>query len=151
MNICIPIEEDRGLRSKVSRHFGSAPKFLIVDTGTSEYRTIENRNHGREHHHGQCRPLDSIRGEDINSILVGGIGGGAFRQLQQAGIQALLSEHQTVEEAIAAYAAGDLKPVDPSSVCRQHRHGEHASGSGGGCSHRTDHDHDSGAGERAPR
>ena len=34
MNLCIPITEDQGLQSPVSGHFGSAPYFMIVDTGS---------------------------------------------------------------------------------------------------------------------
>ncbi len=32
MNICIPVNEDKGLQSPVCAHFGSAPAFMIVDT-----------------------------------------------------------------------------------------------------------------------
>ena len=38
MNVCIPINEDQGMKSEVCAHFGSAPAFLIVDAG--RIRTI---------------------------------------------------------------------------------------------------------------
>jgi len=127
MNVCIPIEKDEGLQSPICGHFGSAPVFLVVDTTTGDLKALENKN---EHHaHGQCRPLAAVAGEQIDAIVVGGIGRGAFMGLTQAGVGVLLSNHRTVEEALGALAAGELRPVDPSSLCGGHSH----EGGGGGC------------------
>ncbi|HUK64176.1 MAG TPA: NifB/NifX family molybdenum-iron cluster-binding protein, partial [Dongiaceae bacterium] len=63
MNLCIPVEADRGLASRVSPHFGSAPAFLIVDARTDRYKAITNVN---EHHaHGACNPIAALQGERI--------------------------------------------------------------------------------------
>ena len=42
MQICIPVVEDKGLQSRVSAHFGSAPAFMIVDTESGACRAIAN-------------------------------------------------------------------------------------------------------------
>ena len=36
MKVCVPVTHDQGLQSPVSGHFGSAPLFVLVDTGNLE-------------------------------------------------------------------------------------------------------------------
>ena len=83
MNICIPVTEDNGTASPVSRHFGSAPLFLIVDTDSGACRAVPNRN--QHHSHGMCMPLASLAGERIDGMVVGGIGMGALSKLGRLG------------------------------------------------------------------
>ena len=142
MNICIPIDSDQGEESPLCAHFGSAFGFMLIDTETGVMRAKHNDN---EHHaHGQCRPLEAIAGEQVDTMIVGGIGRGAFLGLSQTGIQVLLSRHRTVKEALKALEDGELSTVDPSALCAGHGHGEgqrQGNGpgqgqGGGGCGHR---------------
>jgi predicted Fe-Mo cluster-binding NifX family protein len=121
MNICIPVDEDRGLQSPVCAHFGSAPAFLIVDTDSGSCRAILNQNH--QHAHGMCTPLASLQGERIDGMAVGGIGMGALSKLMAANIQVFLSEGTTVAETLEALKAGSLKRMQPGMACSQHGHG----------------------------
>lgn len=125
MIICIPVEQDNGLQSQVSPHFGSAPAFVIVDTETGECRAIPNRN--QHHAHGACMPLASLQGERIDGMLVGGIGMGALNKLNAANIRVYRSGQGTVAEAVAAFKAGQLEVVEPAMACAHHGRG-HASG-----------------------
>ena len=121
MNICVPIEADNGLTSAVCAHFGSAPAFLIVDTDTDACRAIVN---GNQHHgHGMCMPLQSLEGERIDGMVVGGIGMGALNKLTAAGIQVYISQHATVGEVVAAFKAGSLQVMQPGMACAHHGHG----------------------------
>jgi len=126
MNICIPIDENKGLQSQVCAHFGSAPVFLIVDTDNGTCRAIPNKN--QHHDHGMCTPLASLEGEAIDGMVVGGIGMGALNKLMMAGIRVFLSEHPTVQETVAAFKAGTLKPMQPGMACGHHGHGPHGHG-----------------------
>jgi predicted Fe-Mo cluster-binding NifX family protein len=120
MQICIPVIEDRGLESRVSGHFGSAPAFMIVDTESLVCRAIGNTN---EHHaHGMCQPLAALAGEAVDGIVVGGIGMGALMKLQAAGITVFRAEHPTVAEAVSAYKAGRLQTVGHDGACAGHQH-----------------------------
>ncbi|NWF91182.1 MAG: diguanylate cyclase [Ignavibacteriaceae bacterium] len=124
MNICIPVNEDQGLRSSVCAHFGSAPYFMIVELESGACRAIANTN--QHHGHGMCMPLAALQGESIDSLVVGGIGAGAVNKLLAAGIQVFLSEESTVEETMTAYKAGTLRLVTPETACGHHRtHGMH--------------------------
>jgi len=123
MKICIPVLEDQGLDSRISAHFGSAPLFMLVDTAGGHCRAIPN--HNAHHAHGMCSPLDALRGEHFDSLVVEGIGGGAVNRLQAAGIPVLQAAHRTVGEVVAAFEAGTLLPLGPEGTCGQHRHGAH--------------------------
>jgi predicted Fe-Mo cluster-binding NifX family protein len=120
LQICIPIEEDLGLESRVCGHFGSAPAFMFVDTDSGACRAIVNRN---EHHaHGMCQPLAALAGERIDGLVVGGIGMGALMRLQAAGIAVFRSEYPTVADTVTAYKAGTLEFVAPDGACAGHGH-----------------------------
>jgi predicted Fe-Mo cluster-binding NifX family protein len=121
MNICIPVEADNGLNSPVCAHFGSAPAFMIVDTDIGRCRAIVN---GNQHHgHGMCMPLQSLQGEQIDAMVVGGIGMGALNKLDAASIKVYISQHATVGEVVAAFKAGSLELMQPGMACAQHGHG----------------------------
>ena len=120
MNICIPVEEDQGLQSRVCAHFGSAPAFMIVDTDSGGCRAIANQN--QHHGHGMCMPLASLQGERIYGMVVGGIGMGALNKLNASNVQVYLSECATVAETVDAFKAGTLKPMQPGMACSSHGH-----------------------------
>lgn len=121
MKICIPVDEDKGLQSPVCAHFGAAPAFMIVDTDTASCRAIVNRN--QHHGHGMCMPLQSLQGEHLDGMVVGGIGMGALNRLNAANIGVYVSEHATVGEVVTAFKAGSLKLMQPGMACAQHGHG----------------------------
>jgi len=121
MNLCIPVTEDKGLQSSVSRHFGSAPFFAIVDPDTGACRVIPNRD--SHHSHGVCRPLAALAGEGIESVAVSGIGAGALSKLQAADVRVYLSEQPAVEAVVTAFKAGSLRLATPANACAYHRHG----------------------------
>jgi predicted Fe-Mo cluster-binding NifX family protein len=129
MNICIPVNEDKGLPSRICAHFGSAPLFMIVDTEGEGCRAIPNQN--QHHGHGMCKPLASLQGESIDGMVVGGIGGGALSKLQSAGIRIYLSDLPTVEATVSAFKAGSLREVTPAEACAHHGDGLHGHGAGG--------------------
>ncbi len=133
MKICIPVEGNNGIDSRVCAHFGSAPFFMIVDTDTAESDSIVNN--GAHHAHGMCQPLTLLEGRDIDGVVVGGIGRGALFKLQAGNIGVYMAEHATVRETVEAYNAGTLKRVGPADVCAGHGHGQGAGMDqrGGGC------------------
>ncbi|MBO3832128.1 MAG: hypothetical protein FGF51_01905 [Candidatus Brockarchaeota archaeon] len=61
MRIVIPVEDDRGLDSHLSEHFGRAPLFLMIELD-ERGRVLKQetvRNEG-EHFGGSGRPADRI-------------------------------------------------------------------------------------------
>jgi len=120
MNICIPVNEDRGLQSPVCAHFGSAPFFMIVDTDSGSCRAIANKN--QHHGHGMCAPLAALEGECIDGMVVGGIGMGALNKLNAAKVGVYFSKYATIAEIVAAFKAGNLQLMQPNMACAGHGH-----------------------------
>ena len=125
MNICIPVEMDKGLESKVYGHFGSAPAFLMVDTATLACRLINNNN--QHHAHGMCNPVAALAGQPVEAVMVGGIGMGALMKLNASGIQVFHSRFASVRETVEAIKAGRLAPMTREGTCGGHGGSGHGS------------------------
>lgn len=121
MKICMPVAHNEGLASEVFQHFGSAPLFLVMDTETQEVEEIRNRD--LHHAHGACSPLKALGGHRIDAVIVGGIGAGALRGLEAAGIRVYRSEGGTAADNLSRLSKGTLVPYTPLDVCGGHGHG----------------------------
>jgi len=129
MKICFPVVENQGMESEVYGHFGSAPQFLVVDTETREIKALNN---GDEHHeHGACQPLKALGGQEVDAVVVGGIGGGALMGLNRAGLTVYKAQGLTIADNITFFAHNELPILTPSQTCGGHGHGA----GDGGCHH----------------
>ena len=134
MVVCIPVSNDDGLKSNVSAHFGSAPFYMLADPEQRTLRTVANQH--QHHAHGGCQPLAAIQGEQVDAIVVGGIGAGALAKIQAAGVKVLWSDLRTVEETLEALRGPGLQRMVPAQTCGHH-HGRAGQGQpgDGGCHH----------------
>ena len=133
MRLCIPTLDDSGLQAIPSDHFGSAPYFTLVDTGTAEVETIKNGD--SSHVHGRCRPLLSLPVDTVDAIVCRGLGKRALARLRDTGIPVLLTGAPNVSEILEAYRRNELVEMMPDQACGGHGHGHqhgHQHGHGGG-------------------
>ncbi|MBI5440362.1 MAG: diguanylate cyclase [Deltaproteobacteria bacterium] len=130
MRLCFPVEKNEGLESRVFGHFGSAPAFIVVETQTGAVAEVINRDH--HHAHGACSPLRALDGQEVDAVVVGGIGGGAWMGLKRAGIEVLEAGAETLRENVALHERGALSPWNPDRSCAGHGHG-HGGSHGHGC------------------
>ena len=126
MKICFPIENDAGLDSKVSDHFGSAPLFLLADTDSLETIIISNSN--QHHSHGACNPLQALQGSGIEGVAVRSIGAGAVGHLSRCGLRVYKAAEENVRENVKKLKMNALAEYSPAEGCTGHGHG-------GGCCH----------------
>ena len=129
MKIVFPTQEDRQLESSVHGHYGSAEKFILVDSESGATETLVNQD--RDHIHGQCQPLKAIGERRIDAVVVGGIGRGALNKLKAAGITVYRAVEGNVAENLALVKAAKLPQFDPAQTCAGHQHGVQI----GGCAH----------------
>jgi predicted Fe-Mo cluster-binding NifX family protein len=115
VRLCIPIVRDEGLDSVISSHFGSAPFFMLVDTAAGTRAALANAN--VHHEHGRCNPLGLLSSEQLDGVVVRGIGHNALSRLRQAGLDVLRTDRETVGEALAAFEDGWLRPVLATHAC----------------------------------
>ena len=120
MKICFPVTANQGLASSVFDHFGSAQRFILVDTETDAVVSIDNSD--QQHSHGACNPLKALDGTQVDAIVVGGIGAGALSMLHRAGVKVYTSQAATVGENIALFKSGQFRELIPQT-CGGHGHG----------------------------
>jgi predicted Fe-Mo cluster-binding NifX family protein len=125
MKVCFPVEESKGMESEVYGHFGSAPVFLVIETDTNDIITINNRD--QDHEHGMCNPLKALNNQNIDTVVVGGIGAGALNKLNQLGIKVFRANTGTIKLNVELLNSQNLVELTPQQCCPGHGH---ASGCG---------------------
>ena len=100
--------------------------FLLVDTEVYQSTVITNSD--QHHSHGACNPLKALSGQQIDGIVVGGIGAGALNHLQRSGLRVFKAQGTTVQENVEMIAGNSLPEFTAQDSCSGH-------GSGNGCSH----------------
>ncbi|WP_419661571.1 dinitrogenase iron-molybdenum cofactor biosynthesis [Desulfosarcina variabilis str. Montpellier] len=128
MKIAFPVLENGGIDSVVHNHFGSAPHFIFVDLDTDTVEVFENPD--QDHQHGACNPMAALGERKVDGVVVGGIGGGALKKLNDDGITVYRAVEGTVKENASLIKAGKLPVFNPGQTCGHH-HGVQIEG----CAH----------------
>ena len=117
---------------QIFQHFGHTETFkvyTIENNAIQESHVISSNGAG----HGALATL--LQEENINTLICGGIGGGAQNALAQAGITLYGGVQGDADAAVQDFLAGKLA-YDPAVHCDHHSHGEgHSCGSHGCGSH----------------
>lgn len=126
MKVCFAVENNQGVNSVVYGHFGSAPLFIMVDTDQKTTMPVTNGDVG--HENGACNPLQSIGGQLVDAVVVGGIGAGAAMKLNAAGIKVFRALKESVRENLDLLGQNQLPELTVNDGCSGHQ-------GGGGCGH----------------
>jgi predicted Fe-Mo cluster-binding NifX family protein len=121
MKVAFPVQQDQGLESAVYGHFGSAPCFVIVESETGSFETLDNKD--MHHSHGQCQPMKALAGNAVDAVVVGGIGAGALRKLQADGVRVFRAVEGSLQENLEFIKAGKLPEFVMNMTCAEH-HGQ---------------------------
>ena len=98
MKILFPLEESKGLESKIALHFGRAPWIGIWNTETQELKIIPNPL--LELHEKFERPVLKLIELGFQVVFVKGIGRKAVEVLKEKGIKIKTGDFNTVREAL---------------------------------------------------
>lgn len=126
MKICFPVQNDNGIDSTVYGHFGSAPMFMVHDMDTNTLSVINNRD--QHHTHGSCNPMKALDNQQVDAIVVGGIGAGALNGLNRMGIRVYRSQGANIQENVVMFRNRTLPELTPEQCCGGHS-------DDGGCAH----------------
>jgi len=120
---------------EIFQHFGHTAQFKVYDVQDSlivKAEVIDTNGSG----HGALAGLLSELG--VDTLICGGIGGGAQTALAQAGIKLYGGVSGNADDAVVACIAGTLS-YDPDAKCDHHGHehtcGDHDCGSHGHSCH----------------
>jgi predicted Fe-Mo cluster-binding NifX family protein len=122
MRIAISADNDNGLDSVVSPHFGRCPYFVLVDMEGQEVtatKAVNNPYYGN-HRPGQVPAF--IDSHDVNVMLTGGMGRRAIMFFEQFGIQPVTGAAGTVRQSLERYLGGGLHGAAPCRESVEHAH-----------------------------
>ena len=121
MKVGFAVQKDEGLDSKVYNHFGSAPLFVVVETGAVKVERIQNQD--LNHSHGACSPMKALGGQKIDALIVGGIGGGALMRLNAMGVKVYAAEARTIRDNLDLLSRNRLPELSMNHACQAHEGG----------------------------
>lgn len=120
MKLCVPTLDDAGPEARISQHFGSAPYFAVVDTGSERFELVANAH--AQHAHGACNPLSVVMSHHVDAVVCRGLGRGALAKLDAAGVPVFVTDRGAVAEALAEFAAGKLQRLTIDEACGGRNH-----------------------------
>ena len=120
MKIAISAENNNGLFSIVSHHFGRCPYFVIADVEgeeIQELQVIENP-YFAGHEPGMVPGFIHEQGAEV--MISGGMGRRAIDSFQNYGITAVTSDSKTASAAVDEYLGGHLTLAAPCRESMKH-------------------------------
>jgi predicted Fe-Mo cluster-binding NifX family protein len=124
MRVAISADDNRGLDSVVSPHFGRCAYYVLVDLDGREVQqvdAVENPYYGH-HQPGQVPGFIERQGADV--MLAGGMGRRAIALFQQCGIEPVTGAAGSVRHALEQYLGGALQGAAPCRESLAHGHEE---------------------------
>jgi predicted Fe-Mo cluster-binding NifX family protein len=124
LRIAISANDNNGLKSAVSKHFGRCPYFVIVDVEENVVQSVQAIDNSYYANHAPGHVPEFIHRQGAGVMLTGGMGLRAVSFFEQYGIEVATGAAGTVHQAIQAYLAGKLRGASPCAESRRHhRHG----------------------------
>ncbi len=129
MKVAVPFKNDN-----IFQHFGMAPVFKVY---VIENQTVASTELLPTGGHGHGAMVNLLVKNGVNCVVCGGLGGGAVRALEQAGIQLFAGNNGSADEAVNLLIAGELTNNIEAATAgrggRCHGHGHSHGEEGCGC------------------
>jgi len=107
MKILIAVNENNGINSKLSEHFGHCPYFAIYETETKNLEFFKNKI---DHTNQDSTPVDQIMKFNPDIVFTLGIGGRAIELFNKQDIILKTGKYKIVREVIEN--SNNLKDLD---------------------------------------
>jgi predicted Fe-Mo cluster-binding NifX family protein len=98
------------LDSSVDPRFGRCPYFLIVDSETGKFETIENTS-GQAFRGAGISAAQMIANKKVGVVIAGNFGPNALNVLNASGIKIFVGLGKTAKEALVYYQEGKLEEI----------------------------------------
>lgn len=122
--IAIPSLSPGGLEAVSSSHFGQCDCFTLVDIEGKEIievKILENP----PHEHGGCMaPVMLLKDNDVDIIIVGGMGMRPMMGFQEVGIQVYSGAMGTIDFVVNEFLEGRLSAAGDDVICGHSREGQ---------------------------
>ena len=119
--IAVPTDGPEGLQGKRSGHFGHCKQFTLVDIENGVVKAVTALINN-PHDAGSCmKPVKILKAQDVDSIIVGGMGANPFKRFEEAGISVFfadLKQCPDVQSAIDCYLNDSLPMMNVQQLCK---------------------------------
>lgn len=103
MKICFTSDEQNGLESVLSYHFGHCPYYVIVDVDGNEVKNVDSIPNPLEGEHNPGELPSFMKERDIDVIITGGMGPRAQQYFADYGIKAVTGAYGKVKDVLEEY------------------------------------------------
>lgn len=110
----MPVDEDRGLDSPISAHFGDAPYFAVLELSEGSHKVSAVRNPAREGP-GSCK-WDLVSELKPDAVAVRAIGRRAYEMLTSSGVKIYIAVGNALRDVLDALKRGTLREFPPRAV-----------------------------------
>lgn len=118
--VAVPSMNPGGLKAQRSGHFGRCDVFTVADIEDGKIVNVETISNV-DHSEGGCLvPVNLLTRNNVDAIVVGGMGLRPLLGFKKAGIKVYLGEGFYVEEAIQGYLDNRLNIMTEEFVCGGH-------------------------------
>ncbi len=116
--IAIPSMEQGGLGGVRAGHFGHCDVFTLVDVEDGKIKEVTTLPN-QEHAQGGCMiPVNLLADNNVNALIVGGIGMRPLMGFRNAGIDVYYdAERAEIKPVVEDLIAGDLQAIGDNEVC----------------------------------
>ena len=116
--VAIPSELPGGLEASRSGHFGRCACFTLVDLEYGQVVGVQVLTNAPHTEGGCMAPVIALAEQNVDAIVVDGIGGRPLRGFNQVGIAVHAGLGADVASAVRAFAAGHLPVVGLEGACQ---------------------------------
>lgn len=117
VRIAIPSDTMAGLEAPRSGHFGKCAYYTLVDVNDNEVVAVQCMQNGGHIAGGCSVPVTLLKGWDVNTVVVAGIGGRPLMGFREEGIEVYAGYGATVLETVEAFLQGTIGPIGQDQVC----------------------------------
>ncbi len=116
--IAIPSMEQGGLGGVRAGHFGHCDVFTLVDVEDGKIKEVTTLPN-QEHAQGGCMiPVNLLADNNVNALIVGGIGMRPLMGFRNAGINVYYdAERAEIQPVVEDLIAGELPAIGDDQVC----------------------------------
>ncbi|QTA82917.1 Dinitrogenase iron-molybdenum cofactor domain-containing protein [Desulfonema limicola] len=116
--IAVPSNGTGGMDGQRSGHFGHCDVFTFIDIENGEIKNVSTLQN-QEHAQGGCMvPVNLLASNNVNALIVGGIGMRPLMGFRQAGIDVYYdAQRPDIRPVVEDLLAGKLQLISNDQVC----------------------------------
>ena len=113
--VAVPAENNQGLDSPMSGHFGHSPGFVVAEISDDKIESVKLLLNSS---HSSCaEPVQMLAQNGVSVLIARGMGMRPLIISQNMGIRVVISNGSTVREAIETFIQGNIQDMDINQTC----------------------------------